>query len=424
MGAMERLHYRAAFASDDDHDRALQDVLRFELMEGRVQMEAYLERIATALETQATLQESLACICELASKLSIGSVTDSFNTVYLADQIADGRPVTIPVEFVAGVGDPPEGYADWAEYDAERCDLAQAYHLAVLTAWEDGVNKALGAITITTAALDAVLISCFGVGIPLVGAIDSIVAMLAYGPLSNTELNNLDVITTMKQELVCPLYNADTAADAVAECQTAITAQAGNLSLPCFGWLQVMYSGMMLERVFNRTATLTYRGSIETGYCSICEPVIPGEWEFLWPPCDNGHFLDGGICYDGKLSFNANVTMATEEIEFHDPGTGFHWETLDVELEWYSRHPNGWQVGVIELHRWDGSEWDVLQGIGYANNADAGNLCTKLSAFDQGLPWLPGDYRLVVKGQPGQTDVDPYPLMLTKISAALVSAAD
>jgi len=421
MGAVERLHYRASYATDDDFDRGLQDTLKFELMEGRVQMEEYLERIATALETQATLQESLACICALSQTMNISNIVDSFNTVYIQDQIDNGRPVDIPVEFVVGEGDPPEEYEDWEEYEADTCELAQGYHLAVITAWENGVNKALGAITLTTAALDTILVATFGVGIPLVAAIDSFVAFAAYGPLQNEELMNVDTIESLKEALVCAIYNSDDAATASGLCQEAINAESGNLTLACLAWLKVMYSPMMLERVYNRTADLNFRGEVVPGYCTVCEPPGAPSWEYIWPPCENGAFLEGGgSCWNNLKCFNGLETPAKEEVTFPANTEGYEWTSVTVRVEWTSRHPSSWQVGTIRIEQWEEDEWVEKQQIGLPNNADAGNPCYKDDAFDQSAPWEPGQYRWVLAGQQGQNEWDPYPLMLSKVALELV----
>lgn len=424
VGLWEKLHYPALYKTDADFEAGDQDVRRLELLvaqgESTMSILTELDRIADALEAHTTLLENLECICAIPGALGQMGVTNTYNTVYIQDQIDDGRDLQGSSDFVAEVSDLPEGYATWEEWYADRCTQAQSFFLCVRTSWEDSINYAVGAIAVVTSAIDAILLSTFGLGIPLVGALDATLAFVTYGPVSNTELNNLDVMDAMKQDLVCALYSNYSVAEAAAACQAIISAQAENLSPICYIWLRAVYSGPIIQLAYNGVGNWNYRGDLVEGYCTACEPPAPSEWEYTWPPCENGAFLDDGACWNNLKCLNGYSTGAHEAITFPDNTEGYEWTSVTVHVEWTSRHPNGWQVGTIRIQQWVVDTWVEQQQIGLSNNADAGNLCTKDSAFDQSAPWEPGNYRWVLAGQPGQYESEPYPLMVSNVLLTLV----
>jgi len=283
VGMWEKLHYSALYVTDDDFERGDQDVRTLELLIARGEtvesIRAELDRIADALEAHTPLLEYLECVCQIPGALGQMGVTNTYNQVYIEDQVADGRDLQGVGDFVAEESPLPEEYATWEEWYADRCTQAQSFFLSCRTAWEDSINYAVGAIAVVTSALDAILLTTFGFGIPLVGALDATLAFVTYGPLSIAELNNLDTMDSMKQDLVCALYSNYSVAAAAAECQAIIAAQLANLTAVCYLWLRTMYSAPIIQLAYNGVGNWSYRGDLVEGYCAACEPPVPSEWE-------------------------------------------------------------------------------------------------------------------------------------------------
>jgi len=148
---------------------------------------------------------------------------------------------------------------------------------------------------------------------------------------------------------------------------------------------------------------------------------VPSEWEYTWPPCENGSFETGGTCYNSLKCFNGNSTPGTEDVEFPSAPEGYEWVSCTVRVEWTSRHPYGWQIGTIRLAEWVTDQYVERQQIGLGNNADAGQPCYVDSAFDVSQPFDPGDWRFILTGQAGQGETDPYPLMVSHVHLTLVA---
>ena len=116
-------------------------------------------------------------------------------------------------------GTPPDGYSSWNEYRAKKCDIASwiVIWLKDDLAWLQVVDLA----TITAGALSAGLLAILSAG-TLIILVGILVTVAAYGIAILGYL--IDAVNNNFSELKCALWQAESAADSIANFETVIDA--------------------------------------------------------------------------------------------------------------------------------------------------------------------------------------------------------
>lgn len=274
VGMLEKLHYRALYATDADYEYGNQDVLRFELLigqaEGTMSIESVLEDLVEQVEQ---LRE---CVCNLPNQVSPGDINTTIINYWYAQGVEDGRPTSTPTQFEPEVDDLPDGYASWEEYYDDACDFAQEMFLANYHTWDRWITNVLAVGNMTIDVLDAALLAS-GVGAGLTFVLGLFSQLLLNGPAFQEDKEAGATILGLKEDLVCAVYNGGSAVAAAAEAQSVIDAAAGELTTLSYLWLKAMYSSQMLALAFSRGIELTHQSEFEEGYCEACLPVVVGE---------------------------------------------------------------------------------------------------------------------------------------------------
>lgn len=120
----------------------------------------------------------------------------------------------------------------------------------------------------------------------------------------------------------------------------------------------------------------------------------------------------GGTCYNGLYSFNGDLGTGEVTVDLAAPDAGL-WTFVELTVHFTSKFGSGWTVGDIGVQWYDVDEWVVLQHFSITTTESAGN--ENIVVYD--VPIDPGfaggvQVKLTLKGQPGQGDVEPYPLMI------------
>lgn len=208
----------------------------------------------------------------------------------------------------------PAGFADYAEYNAYKCDIAEWIVQQVesdLTWWQ-GANF----VTITVAAFTAGLLTPIP-GDELIAGLGLLVALALQGVTVAAVGNMIDAIDNNREAFLCAMYDAGNAAESssnlATEIDTAIDGETTAIYAPLLKTiLGDMFNATNVNRLYVRWDEKA--DSLPTGDCSDCScmPVTqigtetdPGEWdtEFWSPATDppgknvvNVKFMSGGVC--------------------------------------------------------------------------------------------------------------------------------
>lgn len=153
--------------------------------------------------------------------------------------------------------------------------------------------------------------------------------------------------------------------------------------------------------------------NVTPDYCTACwEQPYGNDFEFEWPPCANGYFLDGGVCYQGHLSFNGDVHLATQRIWVENLET---YNQITIWADWYSCFGSGFTVAQIVVQKWNTGtqQWDTVDNLDCTNNVAIGELNEKSEIGY--VTKDAGTHRITIAGAPGQHEYDPYPAMFARV---------
>jgi hypothetical protein len=351
--------------------------------------------------------DALECICHTIGVLATAG--QPADPGYEEQPYYDDRPCDVTPH----VGNPPPPFLNWEEWDVYVCIAAQKLvddlRDAVI---EMGVAIRSGTIVSFSVVNGWLVLTVISIPVSIVILVVTI--LIALGITWAYEA----VVTWIEEHktgLVCAIYNGTdmtSAYDAV-QAYIADNWDAGSGQ----NLVQSLITRTVIGEIYEGLARgyTAWSGGYSEEFCLYCEELPHGEiLTETWPPCPADMFLDGGVCYNGRLSFNADVDPA------HQPYIVdlTEYTKLHIETTWHSRFNAGWTVGSVVVHRWDaeGNDWSYVWQHTLTNTVDAGgeNWDDEMHEFGASLPG--GLHRIVLQGQEGQHDVDPYPMMLDAVS--------
>ena len=170
------------------------------------------------------------------------------------------------------VGPPPDGFASWTEYETYKCDVAKWLIQQVDADLTWMLSADLVGITATGLAIALITPVPFDEVIILVGLI---AAIIAQGAMASALTDMIAAIDDDFSEIMCAMYEAETATEAQTDLGTAIdTAVDGESSDPWAGLmksvLKTMFGSHNLNKLFVRDNSLADSDWLPSGNCSGC----------------------------------------------------------------------------------------------------------------------------------------------------------
>jgi hypothetical protein len=363
------------------------------------------EKLVPCSEIVELLEDLVACACATSESQARSTFVSHAAQPVIQSYLDDGAMIRADV------------YGGETPVNEECCAVAQ---LAYWTAWEilTEILQPLEDVTFDSLMPLLMVNLAIACGETIIGIPVSIVLAVLWclfevwedGALQNVQNEYL----AYKQELVCAMYDGlqTSYADAKAAASDVIGEMSALspidalllrkcLSPWCFHVAQIAWD--------NQTSWAV--AAVEEGYCVVCiETPIGHEFAWEWPPCSNGQFVDGGVCYGGRLCFNGDVTVAHQAIQ-SDLEV---WNHVMLGAKWRSSHGIGNTVGGIYLDRWNPSteDWTQLAAFSPTNNVGAGELNIANGGLIEVVDQTEPNYRVRVSGASGQHETEPYPLML------------
>jgi hypothetical protein len=317
---------------------------------------------------------------------------------------------------VERTGDPPNGFDTWDDWQVTKCKAAQKLIDDVAAANQKIGAQLTSGILITFSTIN-LLLTLTVISIPISIVLQIVATLVAIGA-NYAYAAVVDWLIEHKESLVCAIYTASTVSEAYSAVQAYIAAE-WDVSTPS-DIVSGMLSYLVLSDIFDGTIRDydLWQADYDDDYCLLCEE-IPTQYlfEWIWPPCPNGSFMDGGICYDGRLSFNGDSDPA--HYQFYTALSPFN--RVQFSVKWRSALGSTYTVGIVALDRWDPgtTAWIPIAGFSTTNNAGVGELNITSGYSDLDPDESSDLYRWRVQGAAGQHEEDPYPLMLEYISTML-----
>jgi hypothetical protein len=224
-----------------------------------------------------------------------------------------------------GVGDPPDPYPDWPTYLDDLCERA----FTAVRRVEKAMNQiydiaAIGTATITLGALLAILALVLA---PWAVAA-AILAMLTTGSFEISIVLLRGYLNDLESELVCAIYNSETATDALVAIEAVL--DASQLDVLSIQILKKTWSNGLLNSIFDQTLTI--------------DPGVPSDCSF----CDDEELQGDCWLFDSGLGDWEMSNPPPATVEFW-PGEG-HLAPGSCRLG----IPSGTQDAGITKHEWDG----------------------------------------------------------------------
>ncbi len=394
VSSYEESYYIAPSATEWDGLQAMIADLEDKLM-GCEDIGIALENIADALD----------CVCHsLRSMQAQGQPQDDGYSGqrqyddYTSDVIEDVDPV-------------PGGFGTWDAWRVAKCKGARKMVDDVIAATNDIGQKIASGFLITFTVINGLLLLSV-LAAPIAVVIQVVALFISIG----IGYAYIDVSTWLgehKESLVCLIYNAATANAAYDGLRAYIDAQ-WDIS-PSKEPTKLFFTYEGLSTIFDgdmRDYT-SWEGQYEAGYCSGCSQLELGvAFGWVWPPCQNGSHVDGGVCDGGRLCFNGNISDAHQQHEVDLAS----WNRVTITTTYRSRFPSGWTVGNVLIDWWDSGVpgWVMVAQSTMNTSEPAGNLNTLVTVVDRAAV-TGGLVRTRVVGQPGQNDTSPYPMQVETI---------
>lgn len=208
----------------------------------------------------------------------------------------------------------PPGFADYAEYNAYKCDIAEwiVQQVQADLTWWQGANF----VTITVAAFVAGLLTPIP-GDELIAGLGLLTALALQGVTVAAVGNMIDAVANNREAFLCAMYNAGNAAESSANLATEIDAAIDGETTAIYAPLLKtilgdMFNANNVNRLYERWDEKV--DSLPTGDCSdcVCVPTTnigtetgPGEWDTeFWAPATDPpgknvisvSFFAGGAC--------------------------------------------------------------------------------------------------------------------------------
>jgi hypothetical protein len=313
-------------------------------------------------------------------------------------------------------GDPPGEFATWDDWLVAKCKASQKLVDDAIVANQQIGQQLTSGILITFSGIN-LLLTLTVISIPVSIVIQIVATLVAIG------VNYLyeDVVawlTEHKESLVCAIYTASNVSAAYSAI-TAYMAAEWDVSTPS-DIVAGMFNYEVLSDIFDGTIRdyELWESGYSESYCDACAETLEGhEFVWQWPPCPNGVFMDGGICYDGRLCFNADIDDAQQQfVNDLDP-----FNRCNFEVHWRSALGSGFTVGAVYLDRWDTGLEDWVQRAAYSttNHVAAGELNATGGYSDISPDEHAGLFRIRIAGAAGQHETEPYPMMLEYVAFLL-----
>lgn len=359
-----------------------------------------------------SIASGVQCLCSQATQPEIVQPGPAYNEVVDA-YLEDG---TLVIE---------DDNGDTTPIEAARCALAQltwAYMWEFVTEivmpfQEAALDVLLPAAMIAIAAWAGGPV----VGIPvssIVGALWLLGEIAASGSLADFR----NALLANKQDLVCALYTgllvdyrtASNAAWAVIDGMTeASPIDKQILKLFTQPWV----IGIMQTALTNDTEWS--QDNRESGYCDLCEEQpLPFQYTVTFPPCHPSDWTENWQC-----TFENYAALNSAHSGYSNPwwvDSSSRWE-ITIEISWTSRFPGGWTVGALRLQKENGEgAWETIPGaqMGITNSQPAGTTnyqAINIQDYDHDGALI----RLQVNGQPGQNDINPWPLQVIQMMVTI-----
>lgn len=264
---------------------------------------------------------------------------------------------------------PPDGFSDCAEYWAYKCDVATYIvdNLLTDTQWWQGVN-----ISILTATTVAGALLSFVPGVNIVALLGMLLLAIAEGIQQYILQDAEDALTSAYDDLICVLYNAQTAADAMTDILSAISDAVDSVEADTLlryetkTFLNYHISQDGLNKLFDLDQSLV---NLPTGDCEACvencpdylivygtyvsEGVISAEYEDGWywvslhfgqqeggPTCGNARDITVDPTPDAASGVSSSIKgWRIDHNQFLDGTSSSSGEWDEVEIQWPTPQP-------------------------------------------------------------------------------------
>ena len=292
------------------------------------------------------------------------------------------------------IGDPPEGFADWNEYDDYKCRVAGH----ILDLWIDdiGFYKSVNIVGLAASGVAVALL--------LPGPLDDIVAIL--GLLAALSLQGLATaamadmelaVTNNRDDLECAIYSANTATKAAtdigAAIDTAVDATTAAVYAPIIKEiLKYQINNYTLNRLFEKFDP--WDDAAPNNDCSACVPSGGlGDFTLLRGTLVAGSLLDGTTGFTIQSEFMSTEGCDRHQVQFLTPTGGC------VEI---AHSVDGGYISKLcsnDGFRWNGKDCATGNDLGtgvYAPATDC--LLQGSSFFVRSQPTAQFNFTAVVNG--------------------------
>lgn len=392
----------AGFRQTVDENIELPEVIMACGDTGLQEIAAALNKIGLAMQQQVTVNAN--CCGDGRGSGGQGQTPPPYNP------IEEGDP---------GVDPPPEGFDDWAQFDANKC--AVATDILVTLRGDIGrmssVNFALGVLTTLIPIVAPLLLTPIP-GDEIAAAITILLIFAAFGAVILSQVQ--DVLSEYQQDLICALYNGSSSADAEAKFEQKFNDSWDASPYSTEIWslsAKEMIAHMIGSASTNKLFELQSDRILPPGDCSNCVECTGLSWDFadfsaqgweLGEDNGTGSTLtpqDGSILVHSNAGMSPGTRIVSPEFSHViQPGDRINWYmntsvlfvfgcwiTLDgvpqVEIS-YPNFSNPGQVNAsVDLTPWAGQEASQIYlyaSIGSGNNPafDIEYLCVTIGCPD------------------------------------------
>lgn len=239
-------------------------------------IEAIVADLEEALMGCSEIASWLECICNAIKSLELQvdipqSLLDTGKQVY--------DDYTSPVE--QGVGDPPQGWASWDDWEVQKCISAQKFVDEMLASMESLAQVAMIGTGVTGILVYAQLVYSAAAFFPPLAIVMTIAAGIALYGLSALQTEARAWVTEHKEAMVCLIFNADNAGQAYFDLGEYIDDEWDVAGSAFF--VQNFVNFVSLSKIFDGDAPGydDWKGDYSAAYCEACEEediVVGSNW--------------------------------------------------------------------------------------------------------------------------------------------------